>query len=106
MKLLWQSGGLCSLLVMGSCTYCATYVYPENFRGVVTRKYIVRNNRNAHVLVIMERAKRFSIETYVADTIPLYSEVLVGDSVIKRAGSNSYRVKNHEKDIVYSVDCQ
>ena len=106
MKIMFRLAILCFFsLALLSCGYCGRYVYPENYKGVVTRKYIVKNNRNAHVLVIMENNERFSLETYADDTISLYSRVHIGDSVIKYTGSNSYRVKNHGRDFVYSINC-
>ena len=72
--------------------------------GVVTKKFIDHDNHSASTLLVQGKGGKFDacyITSYDSNAIYLYKKVVVGDSIIKKAGSKTYHIKSLGKDYFY-----
>jgi hypothetical protein len=93
------------LSVLSSCNSCASHVLSEECKGIVTEKYIDHNNHGLRTIVVVNPPEKKFITTIGYDTIALYTNVRVGDSIIKKKGEMLYIIKGVGKEILYDSKC-
>ena len=96
---------VCVLSTLPSCNSCASYILSEECKGIVTEKYIDRSNHGARTIVVISATKKNFVTTYGYDTTALYTNVRIGDSIIKNKGEMKYRIKSKDKEILFDSKC-
>ncbi|NVN18056.1 hypothetical protein GUA46_06870 [Muricauda sp. HICW] len=70
-------------------------VYKENFHGLVTKKYIDKNNRGRKKIVLDHGAEEVDL---VYEKSELYDFIRLNDSIEKKKNTLYLRIKRNDKD--------
>jgi hypothetical protein len=93
------------LSILSGCNSCASYVLSEECKGVVTEKYIDHHNHGVRTIVVVNPPEKKFITTIGYDTTALYTNVRIGDSIIKVKGEMLYKIKRKGEEIIHDSKC-
>jgi len=95
------------LFSLGSCSYCARNIAPLEFKGIISRRYIDSTYKNLPLILVNVGSgiKEIMVSPAGRDTVSLYQHVQVGDSLIKKKGSYSFKVIRNGEINYYSMNC-
>ena len=74
----------------------------SNYQGIVVDKYIDKENHNTRTIIIKSNEEIFTM-ILPRDTSSFYTTVILGDTVIKKAGYEFIAIKNNLSVMKFNI---